>query len=496
MKLEMDFTLSPLFDHKIMEREIISTNRKALKLNLNPSIFGSFAEIGGGQEVARQFFQAGGASGTVAKTISAYDKAYSDALYKSAESSRYVSETRLDDMLDAEYHELVKILGTVRGNNSQFFSFANTVETLNYKRNNRGQGWIGLKFQLKPETEANQVVIHVNLLENDGLQQQTTLGILGVNLIYACFYLYEYPSQFIRSLLDNLSSDRVEITMIRMSGPDLDYVDNRLLSVQLVKNGMTSAIMFDRHGSVKRPYDMLYGKNVLAFRGSFRPVTNVIVDMFRKSYRIFKRDEDYEKENTISLCEMTLNNLVQEGEFDEQDFLDRVDILNGMGQNVMVSTFKEYYKLVEYFSQFKIRKLRVVIGIPTFMNFLEKKYYTHLRGGILEAMGKFFIDNMKLYVYPTISSVTIDDPTKGEELITSQNLPLAEDILDLYNFLVKNRLIIDITDAKREWLWINSQIVVKIIKDGAPGWETMVPKYIEEEIKRKRLFGYREEDRI
>jgi hypothetical protein len=474
-----------------MEREILSTNRKALKINLNPSIFGSFAEIGGGQEVARHFFQAGGASGTVAKTISAYDKVYSDALYKSAESSRYVSEIRLCDMLMAEYGELSKILGPVRGNNSIFFSFANTVEILNYQKNNRGQGWIGIRFQLKPETDANQVTIHVNLLENDGLMQQSTLGILGVNLIYACFYLYEFPGQFIRSLMDNLSSDRLEITMIRMEGPDLDYVDNRLLSVQLVKNGMTSAIMFDRNGNVQRPYDMLYGKNVLAFRGSFRPVTMVILDMLRTSFRIFKRDEDYDKENTISLCEMTLSNLLQEGELDERDFLDRVDILNGMGQNVMVSNFKEYYVLVQYFSQFKINKLRIIIGIPTLMNFFEKKYYTNLRGGVLEAMGKFFIDNMKLYVYPTISSVSIENPTKGEELITSKNLMLADDINDLYQYLIKNRMIIDITDAKKEWLWINSQVVIKIIKEQLPGWERMVPKYIEKEIKRKKLFGYR-----
>jgi len=474
-----------------MEREILSTNRKALKINLNPSIFGSFAEIGGGQEVARHFFQAGGASGTVAKTISAYDKVYSDALYKSAESSRYVSEIRLCDMLMAEYGELSKILGPVRGNNSIFFSFANTVEILNYQKNNRGQGWIGIRFQLKPETDANQVTIHVNLLENDGLMQQSTLGILGVNLIYACFYLYEFPGQFIRSLMDNLSSDRLEITMIRMEGPDLDYVDNRLLSVQLVKNGMTSAIMFDRNGNVQRPYDMLYGKNVLAFRGSFRPVTMVMLDMLRTSFRIFKRDEDYDKENTISLCEMTLSNLLQEGELDERDFLDRVDILNGMGQNVMVSNFKEYYVLVQYFSQFKINKLRIIIGIPTLMNFFEKKYYTNLRGGVLEAMGKFFIDNMKLYVYPTISSVSIENPTKGEELITSKNLMLADDINDLYQYLIKNRMIIDITDAKKEWLWINSQVVIKIIKEQLPGWERMVPKYIEKEIKRKKLFGYR-----
>jgi hypothetical protein len=473
-----------------MEREILSTNRKALKINLNPAIYGSFAEIGGGQEVARHFFQAGGASGTVAKTISAYDKAFSDALYHSSTSGRYVSEQRLHEMLEAEYENLTQILGETRGLNSQFFSFANTIEILNYQKSNRGQGWIGMRFQLKPETEPNQVILHVNLLENDGLMQQNTLGVLGVNLIYACFFLYQFPSQFLRSLFDNISADRLEITMIRMSGPDLDYVDNRLLSVQLVKNGMTKAIMFDRHGQVQQPYDMLYKKNVLALRGSFRPVTIVIVDMLRTSFRIFKKDEDYEKDHTISICEMTLSNLMQEGEMDEQDFLDRVAILNGMGQNVMVSNFREYYMLVQYFSQFKIKKLRIIIGIPTLMNFFEKKYYTNLRGGVLEAMGKFFIDNMKLYVYPTISSVTIDDPTKGEDLVTSKNLMLADDINDLYQFLIKNRMIIDITDAKKEWLWINSQIVIKIIKEGISGWERMVPKYIEKQIKEKKLFGY------
>jgi hypothetical protein len=473
-----------------MEREILSPNRKALKINLNPNIYGCFAEIGGGQEVARCFFQAGGASGTIAKTISAYDKAFSDALYQSNKTGRYVSENRLAEMLQAEYTELVSVLSEIRGVNTQFFSFANTIETLNYQKSNRGHGWVGMKFQLKPQTEPNQVILHVNLLENDGLLQQNTLGILGVNLVYACFYLHQFPSQFLRSLVDNIFTDRIEITMIRMSGPDLDYVDNRLLSLQLVKNGMAQAIMFDRSGQVQQPYDMLYKMNVLAFRGSFRPVTIVMADMLRTSYRIFKRDKDYDKERTISLCEMTLSNLLQEGEVDERDFLDRVDILNGMGQNVMVSNFREYYKLVQYFSQFKINNLRIIIGIPTLMNFFEKKYYTNLRGGMLEAMGKFFIDNMKLYVYPTISSVSIDDPTKGEDLITSKNLLLADDINDLYQYLIKNRKIIDITDAKKEWLWINSQIVIKIIKEGIPGWERMVPKYIEKVIKKKKLFGY------
>lgn len=479
-----------------MEREVLSNNRKALRINMNPNIYGTFAEIGGGQEVARHFFQAGGASGTVAKTISAYDKSFSDALYNNFRTGRYVSEGRLSKMLKAEYNELINILGEKRGKTTRFFSFANTVETLNYQKTNQGQGWLGVRFQLQPEKEPNEIYIHVNLLENDSLLQQRTLGILGVNLIFACYFYYETPNQFIQSLLDNLSLGHFEVTMIRMHGPELRYVDNRLLGVQLVKNRMTRAIMFDREGNVMTPADMLYKKNVLAFRGSFRPITYVTLDMLKASFRIFKRDEDYDKYNTISLCEMTLNNLLHQGDLDARDFLDRVDILNGMGQNVMVSNFREYYRLVDYFSRFKIINLRIVIGIPTFINVLEKKYYSSLRGGILEALGKLFVDNMKLYVYPTVSSVSIDDHKKGEDLITSENLPLNEDLKDLYNYLKKNRKIIDIGDVQRDKLYINSGNVLNLIKNNEPGWEKMVPRYIEEQIKKKKLFGYKGDGRL
>jgi hypothetical protein len=474
-----------------MEREELSSNRKALRLNLNPNIYGTIAEIGGGQEVARLFFQAGGASGTIAKSISAYDKAFSDSLYHANQNERYVSEERLIKMLDAEYTELTEILSVNRGETTRFFSFANTVETLNFKKSNKGHGWCGIKFQLHPGTEPNLIVMHVRLLEDDALLQQRTLGILGLNLIFGAYFFHEHPNQFLQSIADNLSMDTFDITMIRMLGPDLEYVDNRLLGVQLVKNKMTNAIIFDRNGKVQEPGNLLYKKNVLAFRGSFRPITYVGFDMLQSSFRIFKRDEDYDKENTISLCEMTLDNLLQTGNLDERDFLDRVDILNGMGQNVMVSNFPEYYRLVEYFSNFKLLNLRIVIGILTFSNVMDKRYYTNLKGGLLEALGKLFIDNMKLYVYPAVSSVSIEDPKKGEELITSKNLPLPDDLQDLYSYLIKNRKIIDIEDVKKERLYINSQNVLKMIKRGQQGWEEMVPRYIEEQIKSKRLFGFK-----
>jgi len=237
-------------------------------------------------------------------------------------------------MLDTEYNELVHILADKKNDNTCFFAYANTVATINFKKDNEGHGWLGLRFQLTPNTDPNEIILHVRLLENDAILQQGTLGKLGINLIFACYHLHEYPNSFLQSLLDNLSSDCLEITMMRMKGPDLDWVDNRLLAVQLVKNGMTTAIMFDRNGDVQEPADMLYKKNVLAFRGSFRPITYVGFDMLKTSFSIFKRDEDYDKGNTMSLCEMTMNNLLGEGELDERDFLARVDLLNGMGQHV------------------------------------------------------------------------------------------------------------------------------------------------------------------
>jgi hypothetical protein len=473
-----------------MDREILSTNRKALQINLTESIYGTIAEIGGGQEVARNFFLAGGASGTVAKTISAYDKLFSDRIYNEGKSGRYVSEERLLKMLDTEYNDLINILAEKRSRQTCFFSFADTVVTLNYKKDNHCHGWLGVRFQLNPGTPANEVIIHVRLLEQDTIMQQSTLGILGINLIYACYFFHQFPNTFLQSLLDNLSSDRVDLTMIRMEGKDLDYVDNRLLAVQLVRNGMTSAIMFDRYGNVKEPADMLYNKNVLAFRGSFRPITYVSFDMLKSSYALFKRDEDYERDNTLALCEMTINNLMEEGELDERDFLARVDILNGMGQNVMVSAYREYYKLVSYFSTFKLKKLRIVIGIPTLLNVLDKKYYNELKGGILEALGKMFPENMKLYVYPTVSYVSIDDPTRAEQLLTFENLAVPAEIEFLYEHLKRTRKILGLQNVKKKWLYINSARVLKMIQKGEQGWEDMVPKYILHQIKTRKLYGY------
>jgi hypothetical protein len=470
-----------------IEREVYDANRKALFINLDETIYGSFAEIGGGQEVARIFFQSGGASGTVAKTISAYDMVFSDTLYGNP-NGRYVSETRLMQMLHCEYSNLVTLLEGKRHSDTRFFAFANTVTTVNFRKTNVGHGWVGVRFQLKPGAPPNDVVLHVNFLENDALLQQKSLGILGVNLIYACFYNYQYPNSFLKSLIELNLEERIEIDMIRMHGPDLNYVDNRLLAVQLVKNNMTTVTMFDRYGNVKSPSELLYKKNVMLLRGSFRPITYVGFDMLKSGFSLFKKEVGFDKENTIVLCEMTLKNLIEEGVFDERDFLDRVDILCGMGQNVMITNFKEFYKVSDWFGNYRIKNIRMVIGALTFKKILEKKYYSHLKGGILEAFGKLFTDNLKVYLYPGREKET-------HEILQSENMPVEPDVKFLYQHLLEAGLVIDIPNYRKEILPFFSYKVLAALTAKDPEWENMVPKYVSSFIKRKNLFGYGQKEK-
>ena len=465
------------------EHETIDTYRKALFINLDESIYGSFAEIGGGQEVARNFFYSGGASGTVAKTISAYDMVFSDTLYGKRIDSRYVSESRLMQIMDFEYNDLLNVLSDSRDKNTRFFSFCNTVSILNYRKDNEAHGWLGVRFQINQGSKPNDVVLHVRLLENDSHLQQQTLGVLGVNLIYACYHSYNTPNSFLKSLIENISEGRIEIDMIRMRGPELDYVDNRLLALQLVKNKMTNVSMFNRHGEVMQPNDLLHKKNIMLLRGSFRPITYVGFDMLKTGAALFKKDVGFIKAKTVVLCEMTLNNLMSNGNFDERDFLDRVDILCGMGQNVMVSNFREFYKLALWLRRFKIENIRMIIGALTFKNVIDEKYYSHLRGGIMEALGKMFIDNLKVYIYPGREK-------KKEEIINAFNMPVDDNIKHLYDYLVDNGYILNINNYREDVLPYFSHIVLKKIKENDPQWEEMVPKYVSTFIKNKNLFGY------
>ena len=341
----MLFTLQRYLTFAIvdLERVILSAKQKALRINLNQDIYGTFAEVGAGQEVVRQFFRAGGASGTIAKAISAYDKDFSNAIYGKEKKGRYVCQQRLEKMLKHEYQQIEERINRAKHPSKQFFTFANTVATINFHKTSQGHGWFGVKFQTEPGKQPSEVFLHARLHETDALQQQMTTGILGTNLIYGCYFFYKNANELLKSLYDNLDREQVEIDTIHMNGPDFANVDNRLLSLQLVKNGMTEAVIFSPDGHNIQAADVLYKKNILAIRGSFRPVTKVNIDMIAKGLKKFREQPKVDADNVQVLFEITLNNLKSQGDLDEQDFLDRADILCSIGQTVLISNYKKYY---------------------------------------------------------------------------------------------------------------------------------------------------------
>lgn len=405
-----------------------SIKAKTLRINLNEDIYGTFAEIGAGQETVRNFFRAGGASGTIAKAMSAYDKDFSDAIYGIEEDGRYVTELRLKKMLGHEIDLMERRLSREKHPNKLFFAYANTVATIDFSKRYKGHGWVGIRFQLDPKEDYNEISIHIRFHQTEARLQQETLGVLGVNLIYGAFYKHDNPKKLLRYLYDHIDKDTIEIDTVNFSGPRFAHIDNRLMSLQLVKNGMTEAVMFDPSGNNILPAEQLYKKNVLALRGSFRPVTKVNMSMFEKSYEMFLKENKVDKDKTEVIFEITLSNLRAEGEIDEEDFLDRADLLCSLGQTVMISNFKEYYRVVEYFSNYTKARMGLAMGVSNLIEIFDEKYYRHLSGGILEAFGKLFFRDLKVYLYP------MKDQNSGQ-VITSENLKVHPRMKELYKIL-------------------------------------------------------------
>ena len=464
-------------------KTVPTTKQKALKINLNDNIYGTFAEIGAGQETVRQFFRAGGASSTIAKSISAYDKDFSDAIYGIEDDKRYVTENRLRKMLDWETDLIEQRLTRDKHPEKLFFSYANTVATIDFAKKFKGHGWVGLRFQIKPNGEYNEIILHIRFKENDARLQQETLGVLGTNLIYSAFYKYNQPKKILKYLYDNLDKDQLEIDTINFSGPVFSEVDNRLISLQLVKGGMTDAVMFSPEGKNVLPAKILYKKNILALGGSFRPVTKVNVEMYLNSIKLFLKQKNVNLEKTQVVFEITLSNLKTDGEIDEQDFLDRAKLLCSLGQTVLISNFKEYYKLVEYFSLYTKKKIGITMGINNLIEIFNPKYYTQLSGGILEAFGKLFFKNVKVFAYPMLD--------ENGKIVNSDNLKVHPRMKELYKFFKYNGKVEDVVDYDVNHLKIFSREVLKLINNGDPKWEDMLPQGVSKLIKEQKLFGYK-----
>jgi hypothetical protein len=463
--------------------EALSLRQKALKINLARRFYGTFAEIGAGQEVARYFFQAGGASGSIAKTISAYDMIFSDSIYGKETSGRYVCESRLLKMLEKEFILLQERLGDTKGVDHQFFVFSNTVSALNFSKTNDSHGWMGLRFQHQPHSEISEVVIHVRMLDPQNVLQQDALGIIGVNLIYACFFLQHDREAFINSLMDHLDTSRIEVDFIRFGGKAFEDVDNRLMNLHLLKQGMTHAILFDEQGHVVLSADHLYKKNVLVVRGSYRPPTLVSFDMIKAGQENFAKDIGKDVSEVVAVSEITIATIKDEaGDVTKEDFLARVDLLCALGQKTLITNYPQYYKLANHFARLNAPHLGLQLGIYNFQQVFTDTEYSNLEGGILSALGQLFRDNVKVYIYPYKSE-------KGD-IESLDNLKVPEKYHHVFEYLKGNKKILDVENPNKNNLHIYSSKVLQMIVKNEPGWEAMVPPSVAKTIHEKCLFGH------
>jgi hypothetical protein len=458
------------------------THQKALRINLDRRWYGTVAEIGAGQEVARWFFRVGGAAGTIAKSISAYDMAVSDAIY--GEADRYVSAGRLQAMLDLEYQLNIERLGDKRGDTTSFFAFANTVVARSFKGNNECHGWMGLKFQAHPQDEPSQIILHVRMLDVDASLQQEAIGVVGINLLHGAFFLHHEPEELVKSLLDRLTTGRIEIDMIEFRGIEFRRVDNRLMALELVQLGLSGVAMFGPDRTVLQPSEALRKKAVLVERGSFRPTTLVNIDMLETALAKFTADPALEGIPVLPLAELTMRNLLAGGsDVDRRDFLARADLLAACGMTVLISDYFEYYRLAAYISARTSERIGIVMGVPSLLELFDEKYYTQLPGGILESFGRLFKNDLRIYVYPL-------QRTQGTLLQTVDNLEVESSLRPLYEYLAMRGSFVPLDNYCAEYLSIFSRDVLQKISKGDNSWESMVPDAVADLIKHKSFFDY------
>ena len=465
-----------------MSDESLGARQKALKINLDARWFGTFAEIGAGQEVTRWFFHVGKASATVAKSISAYDMAISDALYGAIE--HYVSRSRLEAMLATEFSQLVERVGGRRSEERSLFVFADTAATHGAIRPQAGHGWLGVRFQDHPHAEPSEVIVHIEMLDAFSARQQEAVGLLGVNLLYGAFYHHGEPNILIRMLMDGLDRRRIEVDMVRFSGPAFGAVDNRLMSLQLVEQGLTDTVMFTAKGEVVQSSEVLHDKPVLIERGSFGPVTNVTLAMLEAAQRQLAVESGPAAQTPVVLMEMTLNNLMSGRAIDHNDFLARADILGALDKTVMISNYTRFDTVTSYLRHYTRNWLAVVVGVPTLIEIFKEEYYRELAGGILEGMGRLFSGPVKLFVYPTVDAQT-------GALTTADKVVIGPQLRLLYAHLLENGFIEPIREFDTEQLRVSPGEVLEKIQRVDPAWETLVPAQAAALIKEKGLLGYR-----
>jgi hypothetical protein len=462
--------------------ESMTTHQKALNINMDASRYGSFAEIGAGQEVARWFFRVGGAAGTIAKTISAYDKNVSDVIYGT--NQRYVSSGRLLAMLEKEYDLNVKRLDRDIGHETSFFAFADTVSAQNYLGTADCHGWMGIRFQAHPRSPASQIILHARMLDRDALVQHEALGVLGVNLVYGASRLSDQPEVLLASLLDNLTKGRIEIDTVEFSGDAFENVDQRLISLSLVGLGLSKAAMLSAEGEVRRPSEILYKRPVILQRGRFRPPTMVHADIQRRTLEKFSTDPAVDADRIVSLLEIRLTELRETTGETVGDFLDRISALKAGNQSVLVSDSPEYYIAIDYLAHFGAKQIAMPIGITDFIDLLNQDRYANRPGYLLETAGRLFGLGVRLYVYPGL------DPKNGQRIdLASFDVPKS--VSKLLDYLVEQDFVRPLDGLTDGQLRVGSNDVLAMLRRGDPAWESHVEPEVVAAIKSGGLFGYK-----
>lgn len=468
-----------------MPAESLTTMQKAFAFNMDRDKYGTIAEIGAGQEVSRCFFRAGGAAGTIAKTISAYDMSFSDAIYGEEENQRYVTENRLKKMLDKEFELVIDRVSNTRPVTSTYFAFANTVTARSFSQRGECHGWLGIKLQLEPDAQPNEILLHIRMLDESHTLQQEVVGILGVNLIYGAFHYHQQPEMLIQSLGDNLEHGRLEVDLIRFAGPDFKHIDNRFMALKLVEMNLTDAVVFgaDRKTLV-HPSELFYNRDILMMRSLFRPVTKVSVDMMNSGMEIFTRIPEVDSAAAMIVPEISVAEMRNQNRFDMQDILNRVDCLNLLNYPVIVSDYLRYFRLADYLDRYTKGKIAFVIGIPNLEMLFDDAYYEGLKGGIMGAFASLFDRDTHLFVYPMRRN---DNP---DDIITTENFPVPEHLKHFYAHLQENNKILPVEKYNDANMHIWPDDVLQHITQGPGNWEETVPAEVYNEIVKHCMFGF------
>lgn len=461
--------------------EQLSATAKALQINLDQERYGTFAEIGAGQEVARHFFVAGKASQTIAKTISAYDMIYSDEIYGKEKNGRYVCESRLLKMLEKEYNLLIKRLSTPRGNKTKFFAFANTVATGSAEAF-KCHGWVGVRFQQKAGGAYNDIIMHVRMMDRHRLQQQEALGAIGVNLIYSAFYKLNDPFKFLPCLVEGLKEDQIVIDVIKFSGPDLAHFNNKMMNIKLVHLGLSDAVLFGENSEILNIGDAVYGKSLLIQRGHFHPMTKTHLDVLEKGQVQLKNDLKNMKVKGQEILVMNEITLVKnDPKFDLDDYLHRIESLSLMKIPVLISQFKLFYQMKSYFRKYTQNPMGLVMGASQLEKLFDPQHYQNLEGGIFEGLGKLLDPQSKLYIYPH----------KNEKIcLTTKSFFPKTETKHLYQHFTENKQVVDISGCDESEFYYHSAEVNELIMKKDKRWEKLVPEPVKNYIKSKKVFGY------